>query len=89
MRIAGSLKRGTVQTSELIRGLLKSDRLSSLVQAIIETVSHTLSIPKELFLEFHNILREKRLDCQAFFRNTRDYYMRTKYEEHMKRLLEY
>lgn len=36
MRIAGSLKLGTVQASELIRALLKSDRPSSLAQAIIE-----------------------------------------------------
>ena len=36
MRIAGSLKMGTVQASELIRTVLKSDRPSSLAQAIIE-----------------------------------------------------
>lgn len=36
MRIAGSLKLGTIQASELIRSLLKSDRPSSLAQAIIE-----------------------------------------------------
>lgn len=36
MRVAGSLKLGTVQASELIRSLLKSDRPSSLAQAIIE-----------------------------------------------------
>lgn len=36
MRIAGSLKLGTVQASALIRSLLKSDRPSSLAQAIIE-----------------------------------------------------
>lgn len=36
MRIAGSLKLGTVQASELIRSLLKSDRPSNLAQAIIE-----------------------------------------------------
>lgn len=36
MRIAGSLKLGTVQASELIRSLLKSVRPSSLAQAIIE-----------------------------------------------------
>ncbi len=36
MRIAGSLKLGTVQASELIRSLLKSERPSSLAQAIIE-----------------------------------------------------
>lgn len=36
MRIAGSLKLGTVQASELIRSLLRSDRPSSLAQAIIE-----------------------------------------------------
>jgi TnpA family transposase len=36
MRLAGSLKLGTVQASELIRSLLKSDRPSSLAQAIIE-----------------------------------------------------
>lgn len=36
MRVAGSLKLGTVHTSELIRSLLKSDRPSSLAQAIIE-----------------------------------------------------
>ncbi|ODS22346.1 transposase, partial [Candidatus Endobugula sertula] len=36
LRIAGSLKLGTVQASELIRSLLKSERPSSLAQAIIE-----------------------------------------------------
>lgn len=36
MRIAGSLKLGTVQASELVRSLLKSERPSSLAQAIIE-----------------------------------------------------
>lgn len=36
MRIAGSLKLGKVQASELIRSLIKSDRSSSLAQAIIE-----------------------------------------------------
>lgn len=36
MRIAGSLKLGTIQASELIRSLLRSDRPSSLAQAIIE-----------------------------------------------------
>ena len=36
MRIAGSLKLGTVHGSELVRSLLKSDRPSSLAQAIIE-----------------------------------------------------
>ena len=36
MRIAGSLKLGTVHASELVRSLLKSDRPSSLAQAIIE-----------------------------------------------------
>jgi TnpA family transposase len=36
MRIAGSLKLGTVHASELIRSLLKSDRPSSLAQAIID-----------------------------------------------------
>ncbi|WP_367605643.1 Tn3 family transposase [Legionella sp. W05-934-2] len=36
MRIAGSLKVGTVQASELIRSLLKSDKPSSLAKAIIE-----------------------------------------------------
>jgi len=36
MRIAGSLKLGTVQASELISSLLKSDRPSSLAKAIIE-----------------------------------------------------
>jgi TnpA family transposase len=36
MRIAGSLKLGTVQASELIRSLLKSERPSSLAQAIID-----------------------------------------------------
>ena len=36
MRIAGSLKLGTVQASELIRSLLKSDRPPNLAQAIIE-----------------------------------------------------
>jgi len=37
VRIAGSLKLGKMQASELIRSLLKSDRPSSLTQAIIET----------------------------------------------------
>ncbi|WP_133138078.1 Tn3 family transposase [Legionella rowbothamii] len=36
MRIAGSLKLGTVHASELIRSLLKSDKPSSLAKAIIE-----------------------------------------------------
>jgi TnpA family transposase len=36
LRIAGSLKLGTIQASELIRSLLKSARPSSLAQAIIE-----------------------------------------------------
>ncbi len=36
LRIAGSLKLGTVQASELIRSLLKSERPSSLTKAIIE-----------------------------------------------------
>lgn len=36
MRIAGSLKLGTIQASELIRTLLKSEKPSSLAQAIIE-----------------------------------------------------
>jgi TnpA family transposase len=36
LRIAGSLKLGTVQASELIRSLLKSERPLSLAQAIIE-----------------------------------------------------
>ncbi len=36
MRIAGSLKLGMIHASELIRSLLKSDRPSSLTQAIIE-----------------------------------------------------
>lgn len=36
MRVAGSLKLGTVHAPELIRSLLKSDRPSSLAQAIIE-----------------------------------------------------
>jgi TnpA family transposase len=36
LRIAGSLKLGTLQASELIRSLLRSDRPSSLAQAIIE-----------------------------------------------------
>ena len=36
MHIAGSLKLGTVQASELVRSLLKSDRPSSLAQAIID-----------------------------------------------------
>ena len=36
MRIAGSLKLGTVQASELMRSLLRSDRPSGLAQAIIE-----------------------------------------------------
>jgi len=36
MHIACSLKLGTVQASELVRSLLKSDRPSSLAQAIID-----------------------------------------------------
>jgi TnpA family transposase len=36
LRIAGSLKLGTIQASELIRSLLKSDRPSSLTKAIID-----------------------------------------------------
>jgi len=36
LRISGSLKFGTIQASELIRSLLKSERPSSLTQAIIE-----------------------------------------------------
>jgi len=36
MRVAGSLKLGTVQASELIRTLLRSERPSSLAKAIIE-----------------------------------------------------
>jgi TnpA family transposase len=36
IRIAGSLKLGTVQASELIRSLLRSERPSSLARAIIE-----------------------------------------------------
>ncbi len=36
LRVAGSLKMGTVQASELIKSLLKSERPSSLAQAIIE-----------------------------------------------------
>lgn len=36
MKITGSLKLGTVQASELIRSLLRSDRPSSLSQAIID-----------------------------------------------------
>ncbi len=36
LRVAGSLKLGTVQASELIRTLLKSERPSSLAKAIIE-----------------------------------------------------
>ena len=36
LRVAGSLKLGTVHVSELVRSLLKSDRPSSLAQAIIE-----------------------------------------------------
>lgn len=36
LRIAGSLKLGTIHASELIRSLLKSERPSSLAQAIIE-----------------------------------------------------
>ena len=36
MRIAGSLKLGTVRASELIRSLLKSDKPSNLAKAIIE-----------------------------------------------------
>lgn len=36
LRIAGSLKLGTIQAPELIRSLLKSERHSTLTQAIIE-----------------------------------------------------
>lgn len=36
LRIAGSLKLGVIQASELVRSLLKSDRPSSLALAIIE-----------------------------------------------------
>jgi TnpA family transposase len=36
LRVAGSLKLGTIHASELIRTLLKSDRPSSLAQAIID-----------------------------------------------------
>jgi len=36
LRLAGSLKLGTIQASELIRSLLKSDRPSSLARAIID-----------------------------------------------------
>ncbi|POZ49607.1 Tn3 family transposase [Methylovulum psychrotolerans] len=36
LKIAGSLKLGTIQASELIRSLLKSDRPSSLAKAIID-----------------------------------------------------
>lgn len=36
LRVAGSLKLGTIQASELIRSLLKSDRPSGLAKAIIE-----------------------------------------------------
>jgi len=36
LRKAGALKLGTIQASELIRSLLKSDRPSSLTKAIIE-----------------------------------------------------
>ena len=36
LRIAGSLKLGTIQASELIRSLLKSERPSSLARAIID-----------------------------------------------------
>ena len=36
LRIGGSLKFGTVQASELVRSLLRSDRPSSLAQSIIE-----------------------------------------------------
>ncbi len=36
LRIGGSLKLGTIQASELLRSLLKSERPSSLAQAIIE-----------------------------------------------------
>lgn len=46
MRVAGSLKLGTVQASELTRSLLKSDKPSSLAKAIIE-VGH---INKTLYL---------------------------------------
>lgn len=48
LRIAGSLKLGTVQASELIRSLLKSERPSSLAQAIIEAgrINKTLYLLK-------------------------------------------
>jgi TnpA family transposase len=36
LRVAGSLKLGTIQASELIRSLLKSERPSSLAHAIID-----------------------------------------------------
>jgi len=36
LRIAGSLKLGTIQASELVRSLLKRDRPSSLAKAIID-----------------------------------------------------
>lgn len=36
MRVAGSLKLGTIQASELVRSLLRSERPSGLAQAIIE-----------------------------------------------------
>jgi TnpA family transposase len=36
LRIAGSLKLGTVQASELVRSLLKSERPSTLAQAVID-----------------------------------------------------
>ena len=51
MRIAGSLKLGTVQASELIRSLLRSDRPSSLAQSIIEVgrINKTIYLFIELY----------------------------------------
>lgn len=50
MRIAGSLKLGTIQASELIRTLLKSDRPSSWAKAIIDAgrINKTL-LPSQLY----------------------------------------
>ena len=54
LRIAGSLKLGTIQASELIRSLLKSERPSSLALATMEAgrINKTvhLRLPDELVL---------------------------------------
>ena len=48
LRIAGSLKLGTIQASELIRSLLRTERASSLAKAIIEAgrINKTLYLLK-------------------------------------------